>query len=330
MLPKNLYGRLLDGLYSLEDTVLDRLILIALLVALIATGCATAFASPASASIAVIDASIRAVASARPTLPDDFSNESDTDVGAAPNVMAAAPGLLATLNQTLGEEGSIVLNPTRPVTITKDGTKITYGPGTTILYATTTDAAILTFTKPFPKIDTKVLGLRVSPELTQLRLNADNSGTAFTRSSGINLPPKTFRLTWDEAAVLSSAVCNCGCGKTDCTCARCNQSADVGNKAASQSARGPVTRPRVTLYTAADDWTCLPCDAESARRAAVDMDAKPYRIDIVKTDGTPQTHIEGKGRWTISGVPAYVWIDSEGVCRVVGTLEQLDRFWSAK
>lgn len=327
-------SRLLAALEALEDSFLDRVIVIALIVAVLVTG-ATAFASPASATLAVLDADLSATQATRPELPDDFGPSQPDDTGASGQTFAASPSLIATLAEILGPNGSLTWNPLSPVTIRRPQAHVTIKPGTVVTYAITDSTATLTFSPPRPIVEARVLGLRVTPELTRLDLHADNSGTAHTSSSGISLPAKRFTLNWEDAAPLAAA-CSCGCQQPDCTCSSLRDSAlaresslGIVSPAAAQPRRSegtppPDTRPLVTLYTADGDW-CAPCLAERAKLTPATLAKLPFQIRVVKTDGSPQTHRERAGQWTITGTPAYVWLDAQGACHVAGQLEAVPR-----
>lgn len=309
------------------------LILVALVLAVVValgTTAATVFADEASAKVAVLDAEIVATQSSRPALPDDFKPNRPTDpddVGSVAQSFAASQSLVSTLHELLGSEGSLTWSPSRPVTIRRPEATVTIKPGTVVTYSIDDSRAVLTFSPPRPSVEARVLGLRVTPELTRLELTPDNAGLAHTQSSGVNLPIKRFQIRWDEAASLSSA-CLCGCGRLDCDCSKCHKAPPVESRVTtkSQPTNGPDTPPPnklppVTLYSAS--W----CPACPAQLAAVSR-LPPHQRDrvTVLTADYATTHRENGWTWEITQRPAFVWFDGNKL-QMRTTVDELLRDW---
>jgi hypothetical protein len=136
--------------------------------------------------------------------------------------VTAADSLVATLHEIIGNGGSVTLNPAEPIVVTRPEATLTIKPGTVLTYTMTESGGQFIFSDPRPRVTAKVWGLKVSPELTRLDLNSDNTGTAHVQSGPIKLQ-KRFSLAWesgtgstgttaqtDEPTVVMYVTENCG------------------------------------------------------------------------------------------------------------------------
>jgi hypothetical protein len=267
-------------------------------------------ADEASASIAVIDAQLTARRNARPELPNDFNTQPDRQTeerGAAPSMRVEAAGsLLGTLQEALGSSGKIVFQPDGPIVISRPEATVTIRPGTEITYSLSERGGVLTFGSPKPRIEAKVLGLRVSPDLTRLELAADNSGIATVESGPLKLS-KRFKLAWEDGQQFAQATgsrCVCGCGKENCTCsAKCN-SPPVNVAAKSL--------PKVTLH--APSWCGACADAKAALLVdGVSRTDLPFEVELDQREYSGMSYPQL--RWTSkSGQLLYAgWSSLDGL-----------------
>ncbi len=299
----------LEGFEALEDEFnhdnrFTWTIVLALLIAF-ACSCFQLRADEPAARIAVIDAQITAKQNARPDLPNDFdkgNGQADpTNTGAGPSTSQVSASVLATLAEFLGPSGRLILIPDDPQTIRRQDTALTIQPGTEIGYKLNRDTGTLTFKPPQPQINARIFGMRVTPDLRSLTLYPDNTGTAHATSNGLPLPPKRFRLGWEDGPPAT----------------------DAPNGIGPTSPIAPI-RP-ITFYTAT--W-CGPCVAQKAALSGSRLKNFVEVIQIDSPDLLPYTHKSSNGRyWSIPSVPSLVWTDQAGAAVLVHTVADLERNW---
>ena len=117
----------------------------------------------------------------------------------------AESSLIATLHEIIGDGGSVTLDPSEPIVVTRPEATLTIKPGTRLTYSMTADSGRFTFSEPRPRVTAKVWGLKVSPELTRLDLNADNTGTAHVQSGPVKLQ-RRFALNWEQPTGASESA----------------------------------------------------------------------------------------------------------------------------
>jgi len=127
----------------------------------------------------------------------------DTQVEDKPEPLSmsvkADASLLATLHEMIGDGGRLVIDPEQSIVVRRPAATLTIKPGTEVQYKLTDSGGTITFTDPRPKIEAKVWGLRVSPELARLDLSPDNTGTAHVDTGPITIK-RRFALSWEDAA----------------------------------------------------------------------------------------------------------------------------------
>lgn len=190
----------------------------------------------------------------------------DTTPDALTLNVAAEASLVATLHEVIGDAGSVTLNPAKSIVVARPEATLTIKPGTRLTYSMNAGRGRFEFSEPRPRVTAKIWGLRVSPELTRLDLNADNTGTAHVQSGPVKLQ-RTFALTWIDN----------GSGATETE---------------------PATRPVVTIYTTDGCGYCT-----AAKR---DLAGAPFELRDVSTrsggvprwvQSFPTFHWQGRDGW---------------------------------
>ncbi len=290
-----------------------------LVIALLFLFACTCLADEPSARIAVIDAQITARQASRPELPDDLGgggggrdrgqNGGDVgDVGSKPLKVEAGESLLSTLRETLGPDGSVTLNPKQPIVIVRPEAKITIQRGTEIDYQLGHASGVLLFPKVKPQVEGTFLGMRWTPYLTRLDLAADNSGTVHAASNGIKLPPRRFKLGWDDVA-------------------RATDGTNATNVIGPTGPSSPLNS-RVNPITFYSSQGCGPCVTDKALLAN-----SPLRdlVRIVEIDQVPHRHVGANGKpYTIFGTPTFIWTGTDGIDHNVFSFAELQRYWGQR
>ena len=173
--------------------------------------------------------------------------DTDTETPAEPLSMKveADASLIATLHEMLGDGGRLVIDPDRAIVVKRPAATLTIKPGTEVRYELAASRGTITFSKPRPKIEAKVWGLRISPELAKVELSPDNTGTAHVDTGPVTIK-RRFSLAWEDAAGIDPATDN---------------------------------RPVVRMYSAD---ACLHCDLAKTALAGA---ALPFRVEEYKTTG---------------------------------------------
>ena len=113
----------------------------------------------------------------------------------APLTVAMPASLLATLNELLGDRGSITFTPAAPVKIVRSDVSLTLPVGMSCEFTLTADRGLLTFKEPRPQVEAKAIGLKLTPHLTKVELLPDNTGiatvqgTLYTKRQRFDLRP---------------------------------------------------------------------------------------------------------------------------------------------
>jgi hypothetical protein len=178
-----------------------------------------------------------------PVIIDDSESEKDQPLTLT---VSAADSLLATLHETLGDSGSLTINPAAPIIIHRPQATLTIKPGTQLKYNLTAAGGTISFGEPKPSVSASVWGIKMTPQLSRVELRPDNTGTAHVESGPLKLS-RQFSLGWLESS----------------------------GTPATTEAELPVVR----IYSA--DW-CAPCQqAEREFAAATDL---PFRVVIINED----------------------------------------------
>lgn len=202
----------------------------------------------------------------------------------------AEASVLATVHELLGDGGQLTIDPEQSIVVRRPAATLTIKPGTEVRYKLTDKGGTITFSDPRPKIEAKVWGLRVSPELARVDLSPDNTGTAHVDTGPVTIK-RRFALSWEEAA---------GAGP--------DQSED--------------TRPIVRVYSTDP---CGYCDL--AKTAFEQQKELPFRVRIIEATGGevptwvesyPTFHWQGRDGWRQSvgwpGIDSFVeiWKRTQG------------------
>ena len=181
--------------------------------------------------------------------------------------VTAADSLLSTLHETLGDSGSITINPESAIVIRRPQATLTIKPGTKLSYDLTNSGGSISFSNPRPSVSASVWGIKVTPQLARLDLKPDNTGTAHVEAGPLKLS-RQFSLGWLESA---------------------------GNTAATEEL------PVVRIYSA--DW-CGPC--QQAKRELFAAPDLPFRVVVINENtaefpswvtGLPTFHWQAGDGW---------------------------------
>ena len=119
--------------------------------------------------------------------------------------MNAPERIVEIIHDILGDNGALQLN-TKQHKLTHDDLTVTLPDETHANYELTPDGGTITFEKPEPIVTAKLFaGIKVSPSLEKIVLNADDTATAHVRSL-FGTHKRTFPLGWETEAETTAAL----------------------------------------------------------------------------------------------------------------------------
>lgn len=111
--------------------------------------------------------------------------------------LSAPASIVAMIHELLGDKGTLSLNAeTRK--IVRDDVTVTIPSETSATYLLGGEGGTITFAKPWPTVTAKLFaGIKVSPSLVKIVLNADDTVTAHVKSI-IGTHKRTFPIGWES------------------------------------------------------------------------------------------------------------------------------------
>lgn len=204
-------------------------------------------------------------------LVDDDLRDSESAASSIPLRVSAPASIVATVHELLGDAGTLTLNGAARQ-IVRDDLTVTLPPATLAEFALASDGGTIAFAKPLPTVTAKLFaGIKVSPSLTKIVLNADDTATAHVRSL-LGTHKRTFPLTWE----------------TD--------SESEGEDADGSGQAAVVDKPEVWAYATSG---CAPCTA--AKRELAEAKDLPF---VVRWRDDRPACVTG-------GFPSFWWHRSE-------------------
>jgi len=155
---------------------------------------------------------------------DDGQPAPDSAGSSVPLKVSAPASVVATIFEALGDSGTLTLTG-EARKIVRDDVTLNLPTETKADYSLTDEGGTITFAKPLPTVTAKIFaGIKVSPSLTKIELNSDDTMTAHVKSL-FGTHKRTFPLGWQTEESLAPQTtpttrCQCGCNREGCQCGR--------------------------------------------------------------------------------------------------------------